>query len=127
MAYNNSSCLTHPLERLPQPSIKFLDIKPEINFQSGRFYIHETDFESHIATISFLFWRIQVFSFFVRDNFQKVINKGFAHGDLHMHSDFLNMLLTKDFSDPKGMFRKICKQVPFEFLIMFDLSREKFQ
>lgn len=116
MAYNSSISLTHPRERLSQPLINFLDIKPEINFQSGRFYIHETEFESHIAAISFQFRRIQEFSYFVRDNFQKVISKEFAHGDLHMYSDFFNMLLTKDFSDAKGMFRKICKQFPFEFV-----------
>ena len=41
-------------------------------------------------------------------------------GDLTMFSDFLSVFLTKEFVDPKGMFRKICRQHPFEFLIMFD-------
>ena len=36
MAYSN---LTHPRERLPQPAINILDTKPEVNFQSGRFFI----------------------------------------------------------------------------------------
>ena len=111
------------------PFSKSLDppLKPEVNFQLGRFYIHETEFESRFATISFQFWKIQAFSIFVRDNFKRFINTGFVHGDLQMYSDFLNMFLTKEFLDPKGMFKKICKQFPFEFLTMFDLSREKCQ
>ena len=35
MAQNN---LMHPLDRLPQPAIELLDTKPEVNFQSGRFF-----------------------------------------------------------------------------------------
>ena len=42
----------HPLDRLPQPAIELLDTKPEVNFQSGRFFIHDVDFESHIALIN---------------------------------------------------------------------------
>ena len=116
------SSLTHPRERLSQLAINVLDTKPEVNFQSGRFYIQETEFESRIATISFQFWRIKAFSVFVKDNFKKVVNKGFVHGDLALYSDFLNLFLSKEFSDPKDMFRKICRQFPFEFLIMFDQS-----
>lgn len=124
MAKNN---LLHPRDRLPRPAIELLDTKPEVNFQSGRFFIHEVDFESRIATINYQFWRIQAFVVFVRDNYQKVINRGFVHGDLTLFSGFLNMFLSKEFADPKGLFRKICRQFPFEFLWMFDLSREKCQ
>lgn len=63
---------------------------------------------------------------FVQNNSEKVISKGFVHGDLRPFAEFLNMFLTKEFTNPKGMFRKTCKQFPFEFLIMFDLSREKY-
>ena len=38
--------------------------------------------------------------------------------------EFLSMFFTKEFVDSKGMFRKVCRQHPFEFLIMFDLWRE---
>ena len=44
--------------------------------------------------------------------------------DLYMFAEFLSMSLTKVFVDPKSMFRKICRQHPFEFLIMFDLCPE---
>ena len=124
MAHSN---LTHPRERLRQPAINALDTKPEVNFQSGRFFMHEVDCESRMATINYQFWRIQAFSIFVRDNFKKVINRGFVYGDLVLLSDFLGMFLSKKSSDPKGMFRKICRQFPFEFLLVFDLSREKCQ
>ena len=97
----NSSSLTHPRDTRDR------DTKPEVNFQSGRFYIHETEFESRVQTIYFQFWRIQAFSIFVKNNIGKIISKGFVHGDLRMYSEFLNMFLSKKFSDPKGTFRKI--------------------
>ena len=64
MAQNN---LMLPRDRLPQPAIiELLDTKPEVNFQSGRFFIHDVDFESHIALISHQC--IQTFAVFARDN-----------------------------------------------------------
>ena len=42
-----------------------------------------------------------------------------------MFLDFWSMFLTKEFVDPKGMFQKICRQQPFEFLITFNFCREK--
>ena len=77
MTYNSS--LTHPWERLPQPATNVLDIKPEVNFQLGRFYIHETEFESRIATISFQFWRFKHLLFL-----EEAILKGSLTKDLFM-------------------------------------------
>ena len=37
MAFNGSS-LQHPQERLPLPAISVLDIKSEVNFQSGQYF-----------------------------------------------------------------------------------------
>ena len=85
------------------------------------------EFESRIGTINYQFWEIQAFAVFVRSDFKKVINRGFVHGDLVLFSDFLNMLWSKEFSEPKGMFRKNCRQFPLEFLMMFDTSRETCQ
>ena len=42
----NSSGFRHPRERSALPAINILDTKPEVNFQSGRFFIQETEFES---------------------------------------------------------------------------------
>ena len=64
MAHNSSS-LMHPRDRLPQPVRSVLDTEPEVSFQSGRFYIHEIEFESRIQTINFQFWKIKAFSIFV--------------------------------------------------------------
>ena len=41
-----------------------------------------------------------------------------------MFANFSSMFLNIEFVDPKGMFKKICRQHPFEFLVMFDLCRE---
>ena len=61
----NSSSLTYPRDRLPQPATSVLDTKPEVSFQSARFYIYEIEFESRVQTKNFQFWKIKAFSIFV--------------------------------------------------------------
>ena len=121
MAFNGSN-LQHPGERLPLPAISVLDTKPEVNFQSGRFFI--TEIESRVNILTFHYWKIQVFCTFVRNNFEMLINRGFVCGDLRVYADFLRAFLQKDMLDPKGMFKKDCSQFPLEFLLMFDLFRD---
>ena len=123
MALNISS-LQHPRERLPLPAISVLDTKPEVNFQSGRFFITQTEFESRVNILTFYHWKIQIFCTFVRNNFEMLINRGFVCGDLRVYANFLRAFLEKDLSDPKGMFRKVCAQFPLEFLLMFGLFRD---
>ena len=121
----SSSALQHPRERLPQPAVSVLDGGPEVNFQCGRFFITRQDFESHLNILTFHFWKIQIFSTFVKNNIDTVIERGFIHGDLKVFAHFLeNVFLEKVPADPKGMFKKVCFNFPFEFLIMFDLFRE---
>ena len=100
-----------------------LDTRPEVNFQCGRFFIFEDEFEFRISSLCSQFIKIQEFAKFLRDNHKKIINGHVVSGDLAMFSDFLSMFLTREFLDPKGMFRKTCHQHPFEFLIMFDFCR----
>ena len=121
MAENNLPI--HHRERLPQHAIPLLDTRPEVNFQCGRFFISEDKFEFRINSLCSQFIKIQEFAKFVQDNHKKVINGRVASGDLAMFSDFLSMLLTREFGDLKGIFRKICRQHPFEFLIMSDFCR----
>ena len=123
MALNISS-LQHPRERLPLPAISVLDTKPEVNFQSGRFFITQIEFESRVNILTFHYWKIQIFYTFVRNNFEMLINRGFVCGDLRVYANFLRAFLEKDLSDPKGMFRKVCAQFPLEFLLMFGLFRD---
>ena len=118
MAENN--LLVHPPERLLHRAVPLLDTRPEVNFKCGRFFIYEDEFEFSVNSLCSQFLKIQAFPKFVRDNHTKIINQRIVCGDLTMFSDFLNMFLTKEFVDPKGMLRKICHQHPFEFLIMFD-------
>ena len=68
--------------------------------------------------------KIQAFTKFVKDNHQKTKQRNLVYKDLPTFSDLLSMFLTMEFIDPKGMFRKICCQLPFEFLIMFDFCRQ---
>ena len=97
---------------------------PDINIQHGRFFITVEESEARINTICFQMSKIQSFAKFVSDNYTKMRERHFVAGDLYMFAEFLSVFLTKEFVDPKGMFRKICRQHPFEFLLMFDLCRE---
>ena len=120
----NSSTLQHPRERLPQPAVSVLDSKPEVNFQCGRFLITRQDFESRLNILTFHFWKIQIFSTFVKNNVCTVIDKGFVCGDINVFANFLeNIFLSKVPVDPKGMFKRVCFNFLFEFLIIFDLFR----
>ena len=123
MAFNSSG-FRHLRERSALPAINILDTKPEVNFQSGRFFIQETEFESWVGTITFQFWKTQAFCSFIKDIYQTIISRGFIHGDLHMYSYLLHLLLDKGIQNPKGMFRKVCFHYPLKFLIMFDCFRE---
>ena len=116
--------LQHPREKLLLIAISVLDTKPEVHFQSGRFFIRETELKSRIEKITFQFWKIRVFCTFVRGNFHRVISGGFVHGDLRLYSDILGAFSERDISDPKGFFCRTYFQFPLEFLIMFDLFRE---
>lgn len=106
MAFNSSG-FRYPRERSALPAINILDTKPEVNFQSGRFFIQETEFESWVGTITFQFWKMQAFFSFVKDNYQTIISRGFIHGDLHIYSYLLHSLLDKGIQNPKGVFRKV--------------------
>ena len=121
MAENNLPI--HLRERPPQHAIPLLDTRTEVNFQCGRFFISEDEFEFCINSLCSQFIKIQAFAKFVREDCKKIINGRVASGDLSMFSDFLNMFLTREFVDPKGMFRKICRQHPFEFFIICDFCR----
>ena len=124
MAFN-SSTLQYPREKLPQPAVSVLYTSPEVNFQYVRFFITRKDFESRLNILTFYFWKIQIFSTFVKNNIDVVIDKDFVYGDLKVFFHFLeNVSLNKVPIDPKGMFKKVCFNFPFEFLIMFDLFRE---
>ena len=69
-------------------------------------------------------WKIQAFAKFAIINFHKIKDRYLMCSDIEMFAEFLEIFLRKDFVDPKGMFRKVCQQYPFEFLILFDLFRE---
>ena len=114
----------HPRERLPLTAPKITDSRPNIDLQHGRFFVTNEEFRMRVNEICFQFWKIQSFAKFVYDNHHKIKDRHLVCGDLHMFADFLLIFLTREFVDPKGMFRKICRQHPFEFLMMFDLCRE---
>ena len=125
MAQNSLVALRHPRERLPQPAPQILHTEPKINLQHGRFYISAEEFELRVSCICFQLWKIQKFAKFVTKNYRKIKERQLVFEDLDMFVEFFSIFLTKEFVDPKGMFRKIYRQHPFEFLLIFDLCWEK--
>ena len=67
---------------------------------------------------------IQAFAKFVPDDYKEIKVRHFVSVDLHMFAELMSIFLSKEFVDPKEMIRKICRQHPFEFLLMFNLCRE---
>ena len=114
----------HPRERLPTTAPHVLDSVPKVDLHIGRLFISNEEFKLRINSICLQFWKIQAFAKILIDNYDKIIERHLVYGDLYMFVELLSMFLYKEFLDPKGMFRKICRQHPFEFLIMFDLCRE---
>ena len=97
----------------------------EFNFKSRRFFITTREFESRINIIALQFWTIQIFAQFVRNNFDIVNKNGFGSADLKVYSQFLDGNFLSGFSEkPKELFKNVCVNFPFEFLVMFDLFRE---
>ena len=107
MAQNNIAPV-HPWERLPLSAPKILYLNPKVNLQHGRFITNE-QFKLRVNAICFQIYKIK--------------ERNLVYSDLYMLVEFLSMFFTKEFVDSKGMFRKVCRQHPFEFL-MFDLWRE---
>ena len=122
MARNNLP--VHPRERLGTVPPQILGPDSKLDLQHGRFFITNQEFELRIDAICFQFWKIQAFSNFGCDNHNRIKERHFVCGNLFRCFEFLSLFLTTEFVDPKGMFHKICRQDPFEFLIMFDLCRE---
>ena len=97
----------------------------EFNFKSRRFFITTREFESRINIIALQFWTIQIFAQFVRNNFDIVNKNGFGSADHKVYSQFLDGNFLSGFSEkPKELFKNVCVNFPFEFLVMFDLFRE---
>ena len=95
MVENN--LLVHPRERLPHCPVPLLDTRPEVNFQRGRFFIYEDEFEFRVSSLCSPFLKIKAFAKFVRDNHKETINQSIIYGDLTMFSDFFEYVFNKGF------------------------------
>ena len=97
----------------------------EFNFKSRRFFITTREFESRINIIALQFWTIQIFAQFVRNNFDIVNKNGFGSADLKVYSQFLGGNFLSGFSEkPKELFKNVCVNFPFEFIVISELFRE---
>ena len=108
MGRNNLS--VRPRERLPTVVPQILGPDSKVDLQHGRFFITNEEFELRIDAICVQFWKIQPFSKSACDKCQRIKERHFVCGNLLIFSEFLLMFLMKEFVNPKGMFRKICRQ-----------------
>ena len=98
----------HPRDKLADTAVSVLDTSPEVNFQSGRFFISTKDFESRINILTFQFWTIQLFAQFVKDNLNRLIDRGFVYGDLKVYSQFLEKTVLEGVSrNPKELVKNV--------------------
>ena len=105
MAQNLLVALRHPRGRLPQPAPQILQTEPKIDLQQGRFYISVEEFESRVSCICFQLWKIQAFPNFVTENYRKIKERHLVFGTC-LFVELVSIFLTKEFVDPKGMFKK---------------------
>ena len=103
---------------------KFLNQIEKLIFNTAHFFISSEEIDFRINAICFQCWKIQLFAKFVCDNDHKIKERHYVYADLYIFAEFLFIFLTKEFVDPKGMFRKIFRYHPFEFSIMFALCKE---
>ena len=115
---NSFASLTlHPRDGLPQ-------IAPSINLEMRRFWIFTKELNGRVEEISRDLERIKAFSSFTINNYRKIRERRFMSGDVRIFSELLTNFLEKEFVDQKKMFQAVCNQFQFEFLLMYDLSRE---
>ena len=105
--------ILHLRDRLPKEA-------PRINLQQGRFLISVEEFEVRLNEICCELWKIKQFAKFAVDNFKNIEERHLVHGDIYI----IYVFMKKEFIDPKSMFKKTCRQFPFEFLLIFDFCRE---
>ena len=101
-----------------------MEVDPKINVMCGRFFLTKEGFVARVNQICFYLWRMQAFAKFAIYNFLKIKEIYLMCGDIEMFVELLEIFVGKEYVDPKGMFRKVCQQYPFEFLILFDLCKE---
>ena len=101
MAQSNPVVLHHPRERLPMLAPHILEIDPKINVICGRFFITKEKFEARVNQICFCLWKQQAFAKFALDNIHKIKDRHLMCGDIDIFVEFLQILLRKDFVDPK--------------------------
>ena len=99
-----SSRLLHLHYRLPK-------IVPTVILEHDRFFITK---EGHIKE----------FTRFCIDRYEKVKQRNLIASDIHIFVNFLSQFLERDFVDPISLFKKVCSQFPFDFLLLFDLCRQ---
>ena len=97
---------------------------PSINLEQGKFFISIEEFEGRLKVMCNDIWKIRNFFKFALDNFEKIEERRLMRGDIKIFVDYISVFIKKNFVDFESMFKKTCRQFPFEFLLIFDLCRE---
>ena len=51
----------------------------------------------------------------------------YVSGDIKIFVELLQYIVNKELVDPSNMFKKVCNQYPFEFLLLCDFCRENWK
>ena len=69
---------------------------------------------------------IKGFARFAIQNHHKMIERHLIYGDIELLVKILSEFLTKEFINPKSMFKEVCGKFRLELFLVFDLCWEKF-
>lgn len=101
-----------------------------LNFQCGRFFITREEFDFRVKTFSddlnktMKQNRIKQLTTFAALKSHKPGETNYVSGDIKIFVELLQYIVNKEFVDPSNMFKKVCNQYPFEFLLLCDFCRE---
>ena len=109
---SNFSAVIHSRDRLPK-------MAPRINFEQGRCFISNEEFEARINEISCELWKMKEFAKFFVGNYKKIKERRLACSDGQIFVESLSVFLEKEFVSTKNIFKKTCKQYPFEAFFYF--------
>ena len=82
------------------------------------------EFNGRIQEISKDTEKIKIYTIFARNNYDRIRQRRLRHDDIKTFTGFLSNFIDKEYVSPKKLFEIVCNNYQFEFLLLYDLSKE---
>ena len=99
-------------------------IAPSTNLEPSRFWTSVEEFNGRIQETSEDTEKTKSFTIFTRNNYNRIRQRRLTHGDIKTFSGFVLNFIDKEYVSPKKLFETVCNNYQFEFLLLYDLSKE---